>query len=49
MAVNSIAASSRTLELIHRCELRFNRQYNRTLKQIFTLRAMQNNLQDKNI
>ena len=47
MAVNSIAASSRTLELIHRCELRFSRQYNRTLKQIFTLCAMQNKPQNK--
>lgn len=42
LAVNNIAADSRTLDLIHRQELRFNRQYNRTLNLIFALRSLQN-------
>ncbi len=38
-ALSTISVSSRTLELINRFELRFERQYNRTLNRLFQLRG----------
>jgi len=40
-AFANLSGDSRTLDLIHRYELRFSRQYNRTLRQLFALRALE--------
>lgn len=41
LALNSLAADANTLELINRYELRFDRQFNRILQRLRTLRAEQ--------
>jgi len=38
IALGDSAANSRTLELIHRYEIRFDRQYDRTLRRFYALR-----------
>jgi len=38
IALGDSAANSRTLELIHRYEIRFDRQYDRTLRRVYALR-----------
>ena len=43
IALSSLSSGTRALDLINRYELRFKRQYNRTLQQLFALRALKKN------